>query len=179
MVSDFTFRDTPALAALARRGARLGHLDPAALAAAQDFLRVAKKMLAAFAEAFAAHGLSPGRYAVLMALDVQRPSMAPSEIADRLGVTRATVTGLIDGLMRDDLVVYAPEGSDRRRKAVALTPGGEALIDLVVPDIFQRMADLTAPLSLDERRTALGLLAKVEDGLATVGGVKTRQETSA
>lgn len=179
MVSDFTFRDTPALEALARRGARLGHLDPAALAAAQDFLRVAKKMLAAFAEAFAAHGLSPGRYAVLMALDVQRPSMAPSQIADRLGVTRATVTGLIDGLMRDGLVGYASEGTDRRRKAIALTPAGDALIDVVAPDIFRRMADLTGPLSLDERRDALRLLGKVENGLTAVRGPQATEDLSA
>ncbi|MBX3479261.1 MAG: MarR family transcriptional regulator [Caulobacter sp.] len=169
MVADFSFRDTPALEALARRGARLGHLDPAALAAAQDILRASKKMLSAFAEAFATHGLSPGRYAALMALDVQRPSMSPSEIADRLGVTRATVTGLIDGLARDGLVGYAPEGPDRRRKAICLTPAGEALIDRVVPDIFGRMAKLTSPLSLDERRTALRLLGKIEDGLKSPG----------
>lgn len=144
----------------------MGHIDPAALAAAQDFLRVAKRMLGAFGDTFGAYGLSPGRYAVLMALDVQRPSMAPSEIAARLGVTRATVTGLVDRLMRDELVAYAREGPDRRRKAVALTRKGETLIDDIVPVIFKDMADLTAPLSPEERRTALRLLSKVEDGLA-------------
>ncbi|WGM39279.1 MarR family transcriptional regulator [Caulobacter sp. NIBR1757] len=172
MVSELPFRDTPALEALASRPDRLAHLDPAAITAAQDLLRVSKKMLGAFAQAFAAHGLSPGRYSVLMALDVQRPSMAPSEIADRLGVTRATVTGLIDGLMRDGLVAYADSGADRRRKAIALTPAGAALIDTVLPDIFQRMADLTAPLTADERRTAVTLLGKVEDGLWAMGGAE-------
>lgn len=164
-MSDFTLRDTPALEALGRRRDSLGDIDPAALAAAQDLLRVAKRMLGSFGDAFAAYGLSPGRYAVLMALDIQRPSMAPSEIADRLGVTRATITGLIDGLTRDGLVACAPEGTDRRRKAIGLTAKGEALIDNVVPDIFKRMADLTAPLTPDERRTAIRLLGKVEDGL--------------
>lgn len=176
MFSDFTLRDTPALEALARRKAALGAIDPAALAAAQDLLRVAKRMLGTFGDAFAVHGLSPGRYAVLMALDVQRPSMAPSEIADRLGVTRATITGLIDGLMRDGLVAYAAEGSDRRRKAIGLTPKGEALIEVVVPDIFARMADLTAPLSADERRTAVRLLAKVEKGLTSARAPRTSED---
>jgi DNA-binding MarR family transcriptional regulator len=166
MTSDLTMRDTPALEARGRRAAALGHIDPAALAAAQDLLRGAKRMLGAFATAFGDYGLSPGRYGVLMALDVQRPSMAPSELADRLGVTRATVTGLIDGLARDGLVTHAPENADRRRKAIALTPKGEALLGAVVPDIFRRMADLTAPLSEDERRTLVRLLGKVEDGLA-------------
>ena len=176
MISDLTLRDTPALEALGRRRAALGHIDPAALTAAQDFLRVAKRMLGAFGEAFGVHGLSPGRYAVLMALDVQRPSMAPSEIAALLGVTRATVTGLIDGLMRDGLVVCTTEGSDRRRKAIAMTRKGEALIDVVVPDIFKRMADLTAPLSPDERRMAVRLLGKVEDGLAAARTAEAKEE---
>lgn len=165
-MSDLGMRDTPALEALERRSAALGHIDPAALAAAQDLLRVAKRMLGAFADAFAGHGLSPGRYAVLMALDVHRPSMAPSEIAERVGVTRATVTGLIDGLMRDGLVAEGAEASDRRRKAIALTRKGEALIEQAVPDIFARMAALTAPLSGEERRAAVRLLLKVEDGLS-------------
>lgn len=178
MTSDFTMRDTPALEARDRRSATLGHIDPAALAAAQDLLRVAKRMLGAFRVAFDAHGLSPGRYAVLMALDVQRPSMAPSEIADRLGVTRATVTGLIDGLARDGLVAYAPEGADRRRKAIALTSKGESLIDAALPDVFQRMADLTGPLTVEERRMTVQLLRKVEDGLTGAHGAEPKKETS-
>lgn len=170
MSSDVTLRDTPALEALERRREALAHIDPAALASAQDLLRAAKRMLGAFGDAFAGHGLSPGRYAVLMALDVQRPSLAPSEIADSLGVTRATVSGLIDGLMRDGLVSAATDPADRRRKTIGLSPKGEALLDVVVPDIFRRMAALTAMLSPDERRTIVRLLGKVEKGVAS-GGV--------
>ena len=61
-------------------------------------------------------------------------------------MTRATVTGLIDGLTLDGLVTLAAGELDRRRKAIMLTPKGEALIDKALPDIFQRMAELTAPL---------------------------------
>jgi DNA-binding MarR family transcriptional regulator len=158
-------RDTPALEALNRRSDTLGHIDPAALAAAQDILRVAKRLLGGFADLFVGFGLSPGRYAVLMALDVHRPSLAPSQIADHLSVTRATVTGLIDGLERDGLVIHQADGADRRRKTIRLTDKGEALINQALPDIFQRMADLTAPLTPEERRMAIRLLGKIEDGL--------------
>ena len=166
MNPDFVLRDTPALDALERRRETLPDIDPAALAAAQDLLRGAKRLLNAFGEVFAGHGLSPGRYAVLMALDVERPSLAPSEIADRLGVTRATVTGLIDGLLREGFVTLAPAAADRRRKSITLTPRGDALLDVVVPDIFRRMAELTQPLSPEERSTTVRLLGKVEAGLA-------------
>lgn len=178
-MNEIPLRDTPALEVLSRRRAGLEDIDPAALAAAQDFLRVAKRMLGAFGEAFSAYDLSPGRYSVLMALDVQRPSMAPSEIADRLGVTRATVTGLIDGLVRDGLATHAAEETDRRRKAIALTPSGEALIDRVVPAIFKRMTDMMAPLSPDERDTAVRLLGKVETGLVAARAIESSKELSA
>lgn len=176
MVPEIPIRDTPALEALDRRKAALGHIDPAALAAAQDLLRVAKRMLGSFATAFADHGLSPGRYSVLMALDVHRPSLAPSEIAEHLGVTRATVTGLIDGLVRDGLVADTLDGADRRRKAIALTSKGQALLDVVVPDIFARMAELTAPLSVEERRQAVCLLGKVEDGLSRRRAARSQED---
>lgn len=176
--ADVTLRDTPALEALSQRRATLGHIDPAALAAAQDLLRVAKRLLGAFAEAFGGFGLSPGRYAVLMALDVRRPSLAPSEIADHLGVTRATITGLIDGLVRDGLVARAPEGADRRSRSISLTPKGDALLDEVVPAIFKRMTDLTAPLSSEERQTAVRLLTRVESGLVPAAA-EVRKEIKA
>lgn len=166
MRPDMPMRDTAALDALSRRSATLGHIDPAALAAAQDILRVAKRVLGGFADLFSGLGLSPGRYAVLMALDVHRPSLAPSQIADHLSVTRATVTGLIDGLERDGLVVQQADGADRRRKTISLTAKGEALINQALPEVFQSMADLTSPLTLEERRTAVRLLGKIEDGLS-------------
>lgn len=178
MKTDIPLRDTPALEALDRRKATLGHIDPAALAAAQDLLRAAKQMLGSFAAAFAVHGLSPGRYSVLMALDVHRPSLAPSEIAEHLGVTRATVTGLIDGLARDGLVADTLDGADRRRKAIAITARGEALLDRILPDIFTRMADLVGPLSAEERRQAVRLLGKIEGGLATTSTPGTCEEAA-
>ncbi|WP_439817338.1 MarR family winged helix-turn-helix transcriptional regulator [Zavarzinia sp. CC-PAN008] len=164
---DLELRDTPALAILKRRPDLAARIAPADLAAAQDVLRVAKLLLGSFAEAFALHGLSPGRYALLMALHGRGDGMAPSDLADRLGVTRATITGLIAGLVREGLVHYlAAEETDRRRKAVGLTLRGTALLDQVVPEIFGQMADLLAPLSATERTTLLTLLHKVEGHIA-------------
>lgn len=165
-MSDLDLHDTPALAILRRQPDLVGHFDQADIAAAQDVLRVSKKLLGAFSETFALRGLSPGRYAVLMALFARDVPLAPSEIAERLGVTRATVTGLIGGLVGDRLVAYvAADADDRRRKAIALTAKGRRLLRVVVPVIFLQMAGLFAPLSGNERSRLLKLLNKVEAGL--------------
>lgn len=174
-MSDFNLRDTPALALLRQQPDALGHIDPQHIAAAQDLLRVSKKLLSAFGEEFALHGLSPGRYALMMALYAEQAALSPSALADRLGVTRPTVTDLIGGLVRDGLVTHAPgDVNDRRRKAITLTAKGRELLGDVVPGIFSQMAELVAPLSKPERKTLVQLLGKVEAGL----GRQTQRETT-
>lgn len=138
-MSDLEMRDTPALAVLRQQPAALGHIDPVHIAAAQTLLRVSKKLLGVFGEEFALRGLSPGRYAVLMALHARDGSLAPSELADRVGVTRATMTDLITGLVGDGLVASAPaDERDRRRKAVALTGKGAICSALASPRYLPR-----------------------------------------
>jgi DNA-binding MarR family transcriptional regulator len=80
---------------------------------------------------------------------------------ERTGVTRATITGLVDSLERDELVTRTPDPADRRMLAVRLTPKGERVLFEVLPKHFRRMAWLLEPLSNDERRTMVDLMAKI------------------
>lgn len=163
--ADLKLNDTPALALL-RDNPALAGIDPQALATAQDLLRLAKRLLARFAADFEAQGLSPGRYALMMALNAEGP-LAPSDLAARLGITRASVTGLVTGLERDGLVAQTPGAAeDRRRKAVALTEAGTARLMATVPAVFARMAALTGPLPPDERETLRQTLARIEATLS-------------
>jgi DNA-binding MarR family transcriptional regulator len=119
-----------------------------------------------------AHGISAGRFTVLMLLlrkrdDVCGGVLTPAELADKAGVTRATMTGLIDTLERDGFVRREPNPNDRRMTPVTLTPAGEALLQSVVPAYFQRMASLVAHLSESERRMLVTLLSKVVRGNET------------
>lgn len=165
-MSDLDFRDTPALTILRQKGERLAHVSAADIGAAQALLRLAKKLLGAFGEQFALHGLTPGRYALLSMLNAAGGPLAPSAVADGLGVTRATTTALIAGVVRDGLVAYVAACTpDGRRKAIALTERGQALMDAAIPDVFGRMAGLFRPLPADDRDTLVRLLKQIEDGL--------------
>ena len=82
--ADLELNDTPALAVFARRRASFEGVDPLSLRACQDLLRVAKRSLAAFGAEFARHGISPGRYSVLMELYHASVALAPSELADEM-----------------------------------------------------------------------------------------------
>src|SRR5512142_2464870 len=57
-----------------------------------------------------------------------RGQMSPSELGDRLIVTRATVTGLLDSLERRGFVRRTPNPADRRGLLVEITEDGLAVL---------------------------------------------------
>jgi DNA-binding MarR family transcriptional regulator len=112
-----------------------------------------------------ANGLTQGRFVVLMQLlkrmEDSPQSHTPAELADMSGVTRATMTGLIDTLERDGLVKRAPDAVDRRMTSVRLTERGHSVLQRVLPGHFRNMARIMSPLSDGERRTLVRLLTKI------------------
>jgi DNA-binding MarR family transcriptional regulator len=147
-------------------------LDPSATEAFLHLLRTGDETFRVIETHLAGHDLSQGRLGVLMALwaAARREgagSLSPAELADRIGVTRATITGLVDTLERAGLVSRASDPKDRRRLSVGLTPRAEKLIRRVLPSHFRQMAWLMEPLSEGERKTLVRLLTKVQRRAAT------------
>jgi DNA-binding MarR family transcriptional regulator len=73
--------------------------------------------------------LSPASGLVLGILADSETSLPPNEIANRLIVSRATVTGLIDSLERRGYARRIPHSSDRRMLLVELTEVGRQVAD--------------------------------------------------
>ena len=71
--------------------------------------------------------LSLSQYRVLLHLDDVGPAAA-SALANRLDVTRPSVTALIDGLAARGLVERLPQPADRRRVQLVVTPAGAAAL---------------------------------------------------
>jgi len=90
------------------------------------------------------------------------------EIGRRLVVTKANVTGLIDRLERQGLVIRAPH-QDRRSFLVRLTEQGAALVERAAPRHARRLADLTGSLSREEKETLIRLLSKLRRALRLRG----------
>src|SRR4051812_38877465 len=95
-------------------------LDPSAVEAFLHLLYSGDECFGAIESNLAQHNISQGRFGVLMALlnhcrqGGETAVLSPAELADRAGVTRATMTGLVDTLERDGLVTRAPDSQDRR-----------------------------------------------------------------
>ncbi len=161
-------KELPRYECLLEAARQFPDLDPSAAEAFLHLLRTGDEAFRVVEANLADHELTQGRFGVLMALwgscnqagDSEAP-LSPAELADRTGVTRATITGLVDTLERDGLVTRTPDPDDRRMLAVGLTPKGEKLLKKVLPPHFRQMARLMEPLAENERKTLVRLLTKI------------------
>jgi DNA-binding MarR family transcriptional regulator len=128
-------------------------------------LRVSKRLLAHFHQRFEAQDLSPGKYSVLMELLALGGggALMPSELAERIGVTRPTITGLVDGLVKQGLVERAAAANDRRAVRVRLTRAGKRRMGSLLPGQFAAMASIVDGLSKRDRATLRRLLGSIEE----------------
>jgi DNA-binding MarR family transcriptional regulator len=71
-------------------------------------------------------GLSQSRYWVINNLTADQP-LTMGDLQKRIGLSSATLTGLVDGLAEDDLVRRWRDDNDRRVVFLTLTPAGVIL----------------------------------------------------
>ena len=61
-------------------------------------------------------------------------------------VSRPTITGIVDGLVRDGLVRRCADQTNRRNQPVAVTEPGLRLVRTIAPDHFRRLATVVERL---------------------------------
>ncbi len=86
--------------------------------------------------------------------------LSPHALAERAGVTRGTITGLLDGLERDGFLARHADQVDRRKLLVRLSAKGEAAASTLVDEHAQWIASLFADFTPDEMRLLSTLLEK-------------------
>lgn len=164
------FPPVPRYERLQRLAERFPQLDMSAIETCVTMLHLGHDLTGAYDSHLARHGLSMGRFIVLIRLfsveevDAGR-GLTPAELAESSSVSRATMTGLLDTLERDGFISRQDHPEDRRMYTVHLTPKARELLEGMLPDHYRRIARLMSPLSEAERTTLRELLAKVASGL--------------
>lgn len=102
------------------------------------------------------------RFDLLAQLDRAPDGLTMSELSDRLMVSNGNITGLVDRLASEGLIMRAPSPSDRRRNRVKLTPAGKRAFDAMTPIHERWIDDLFAGLTRGEMGELLALLAKLK-----------------
>jgi DNA-binding MarR family transcriptional regulator len=121
----------------------------------QRFLARSERLLGA---ALRHHGLNRGQLAVLLTVGADE-GLTQQELADRLALTKANVSQLLDRMEAAGLVRRVPEA---RAYALHLTQESRELLRAVVPEQEQLIIEQFSDLSQDEQqhfRQLVGRLA--------------------
>ncbi|MBV6627100.1 MAG: MarR family transcriptional regulator [Rivularia sp. (in: Bacteria)] len=162
-------RGLPNHQALTQLAKQFPELDVPSIEACLTFLDTTAEVYQAFDAHFARYNLSMGKFTLLIQLfTASDKGLTPSEFAERSGVTRATITGLLDGLEKEDLVKRQPYPEDRRRLTIVLTDKGRELISKMLPDHFCRTTNMMSNLTATEKKTFIKLLAKLSAGTSAM-----------
>ena len=112
--------------------------------------------------------LSPTSGLALSILADAETALSPNEIADRLIISRATVTGLLDSLERQDYIRRRPHPSDRRMILVEITEAGRKAANAFRPIVHQHEKEWFGVLDEAEQRRLLATLQRIQEGLRDV-----------
>ncbi|BBD06896.1 MarR family winged helix-turn-helix transcriptional regulator [Desulfovibrio ferrophilus] len=156
--------NTPKYEALLALTKRLDNQDESAVATGLDILQTAAAMRMHLHEKFFRDQISEGRFTVLaLLLTASDWSLTPSELASSAGVTRATMTGLLDGLEQKEFVERRADKHDRRKITVHLKRIGREHLLQLAPEFFAALQDVGSALPEAKRKSLASLLARIRE----------------
>jgi MarR family 2-MHQ and catechol resistance regulon transcriptional repressor len=109
--------------------------------------------------------LSPATGLVLSILVDSETPVSPNNIADRLIISRASVTSLLDSLEKRGFVKRKPHVSDRRMILVELTDSGRQVANKFRPIVHQHQKVWLHALNEKEQEQLIKMLQRLQASL--------------
>lgn len=116
-------------------------------------------------------GLTPAKLRVLQLLAVkERDGATPTALANQMGVSQATVTALVDQLVKRGYAARHRSASDRRQTDVVITPDGSAALKTAPNALQQQFVQGFAALADWEQAMLIANLERVA-AMLNAGGI--------
>lgn len=164
------FKTLPREETIRETAAKFGNMNPKHI---EGYILL-RKFFSDYERALDSHykkfDLSDGRFMVLITLKRSPEPLKATDIASDLGVSRATMTGLLDSLMRDEFIAKHDCKTDRRISYLTLTPKAHAHLDNMFPPHFKKISEFMSCLEDSEVDQMKSLIAKLQGNLGIFGG---------
>ena len=140
--------------------------SPSATETAMNIVRTADLLVKRIADLIQPFGLSPSSGLALGILADAGSALPPNQIAERLIISRATVTGLLDSLEKRGYVRRLPHSTDRRMLLIELTDAGRQVAHEFRKLVHQREKEWLADLNQQEQEQLVATLHRLQSTLA-------------
>ena len=142
--------------------------DPSATECAQNLIHASSRFTEADTRALRRHGLSIAARIMLATIEGAGEPLPANVLAERLLVTGASITSLVDTLERRGLVRRVRPDSDRRIVLIELTDAAQPVIDSYLAEVTALHAAEFAIFTADEREQLTTLLARLAAHITTL-----------
>ena len=112
------------------------------------------------ADAFAVEGVRGYHFRLLAALEQYGPA-SQAELGRRTGIDRSDVVATLNDLVKRGLARRDPDQADRRRNVVTITSRGAKGLERLDGVLGEVQDAVLAPLTPNERKTLVRLLARL------------------
>ena len=113
------------------------------------------------------HGLTGPQVTVLKLLEGVG-DLSLSELSERIQARNSTITGIVDRMQRDGLVVRRRSERDRRVIEIVLTPRGQELARAIPVQPMQMFASALRSLPREDREALRRILPAMSDHVRTL-----------
>lgn len=113
-----------------------------------------------FARKVEAHGVTVAEW-VLMRQLLDEKALAPSRLAERMGMTRGAISKLAERLIAKTMLVRAADPEDGRAQTLSLTPIGRALVPELAALADANDAEFFDHLAPKDRAALLRILREI------------------
>ena len=110
-----------------------------------------------FVRTLADFDIRPAQFSVLVVIEAN-PGLSQADLAETLGIERARLVRLLDGLERRSLTRRQPSPNDRRSHALSLTDAGRKTLEQVKALAAEHEAHLADRLGPEKREALLAAL---------------------
>ncbi len=135
--------------------------DSSALYANLLVLKIANELENYMDSLLAPYNLSAGRVTLLFMLNNAPEGLMPSELSNKVGVTQATISGLLNGLEKAELVKREMHQKDGRSFVIKISEKGEALLKELIPIWSPKISEFWRTISAQELDQIGGALEKL------------------
>jgi DNA-binding MarR family transcriptional regulator len=142
--------------------------DPSATECAQNLILASSRFTEADTRALRRHGLSIAARIMLATIEGAGEPLPANVLAERLLVTGASITSLVDTLERRGLVRRVRPDNDRRIVLIELTDAAQPVIDAYLAEVTSLHAAEFAIFTADEREQLTTLLARLAAHITTL-----------
>ena len=153
----------PSFAELERHKEMVPEINPAAVIAMLSIKDASERIQESILDVLQQdYHLSEGKFCTLIVLHQHGAAgLQPSVLAEKVGVTRATISSSLQRMERDGLVTVKPAETDGRGKVVQLTKQGADFMAEILPPHYLRVTKLMKKLTEAEQKELIGLLKKL------------------